>query len=65
MYWCVCVCLALSDLGFRYDWVSMFKITEVMTGGPAHQILEVGDRLLQVFIHLLLFTRAHALFYLT
>ena len=40
----------LVDLGFRYNWESLFRVTEVIPGGPADQILEVGDRILQVYI---------------
>jgi hypothetical protein len=45
------LCVSKDNLGFRYNWESMFRVTEVMTGGPAHQILEVGDRILQINSH--------------
>jgi hypothetical protein len=40
-----------DNLGFRYNWESLFRVTEVVPGGPAHQILEVGDRILQANKH--------------
>ena len=40
-----------TGLGFKYEWESLFRVTDVTSGGPAHQILEVGDRILQVRIH--------------
>jgi chromosome segregation ATPase len=40
-----------DNVGFRYNWESLFRVTEVIPGGPAHQILEVGDRILQVNRH--------------
>ena len=47
-YFYSCPSLSESDLGFRYDWSVVCKVSEVKSSGPADQILKPGDRILKV-----------------
>ena len=38
------------DLGFRYEWITAYTVTDVASPGPANQILEIGDRIVQVIM---------------
>ena len=37
-----------AAIGFKYDWSSVYTVTEVTQGGPADQILKPGDKITKV-----------------
>lgn len=47
-------CLHIFDcvgIGFKYQWTISYQVADILQGGPAHQILQVGDKITKVSSH--------------
>jgi len=36
-------------IGFKHQWTINYEVTEILQGGPAHQILRSGDKITRVW----------------